>query len=81
MARPVQKQQKFGYALFVNRTGAVGLKHWERAGFLFQSSLEASRWREQHMPDVKKYRIESVRLNVEKLVVPTRSDEKEGAIS
>jgi hypothetical protein len=65
MARRTSKKRiKMGYALFIpDRNGAPG--KYERVGFLFGTSLEASQWRERHYPNVTKWSVQGVRVNCE----------------
>lgn len=68
MNRTTQKRKKMGYSLRINRTGQSGLKHWERVGFLFYSSLDASKFRELRYPEVQKYSIAAIRVDATPLV-------------
>lgn len=60
--RSIPKKLKMGYALYINRTGNKGGQWWERVGFLFTSSLEASTYREREYPGVNKWSVQAVRV-------------------
>lgn len=51
----------FGYALHIKRNTTD--KQFERVGFLFGTSLEASKYREDRFPDVSRWSVNAVRLN------------------
>lgn len=63
--KPVPKLKKFGYALFIRRKTGALTSSMQRVGFLFNSSLEASKYREERYPNESDYTIQAVRVNVE----------------
>lgn len=67
MAKPVQKRIKMGYALFIKRNPTD--KSWERVGFLFNNSQEASQYRESRLPDVTKWSVQAVRVSAQHNVI------------
>lgn len=60
------KTKVMGYGLFMNLHGEP--KGWKRYGHLFQTSLEASEFRERKYPGVTKWSIQRIRVNVEPVV-------------
>lgn len=64
-----QKSKQFGYALFINRTGEKGAANWERAGYCFNTKPEANKFKNKSYSNIKKFRIETIRLNIEPISV------------
>lgn len=71
-----------GYELRINRTGQKGDAYWERVG-LFNSSQEASDYRNSKYPTITKYTILGVKLSAPakeniKFMFVTQKEAKKG---
>lgn len=62
------KTELFGYRLKLNLSGEKGWINWTDGGFLFISKYDALEHRIKRHPNVKKWLVEPVRLNLSSMV-------------
>lgn len=67
MAKSRAKMVRVGVGAFINRDGAKGMSNWERVGTLFYNHGEARAYVAKEYPNVKKSRIQTIRVPADKI--------------